>query len=496
VDTLTEYKALLGDIDKLNSAVSLLQWDQRTYIPAGGHTGRAEVLGKLSKMAFELATSDRLGGLIASLEGAEDLSELERASVRVVGRDYRRNKAIPADLFERFTIARVNSESAWEQSKDSSDFASFAPHLSEMVRYVRQFAELYGYDESPYDALLEEYEPGMTAARLRAIIEPLKAKLVPFLRHLMENGSAPDTSFLRGRFSVKAQRDLAMEALRAIAYDFDAGRMDDTTHPFTIEIGPGDVRVTNRYHEDLVLSGLFSALHEGGHALYGQGIPETLRPLGLADGASYGIHESQSRLWENMVGRSLPFWRYFHSKIADALPTLGGRSPEDLCGAANVVQPSLIRVEADEVTYNLHIMLRFELEVALLTGDLDVMGLPDAWRDGMRRYLGVEPTCHADGVLQDVHWSAGLIGYFPSYMLGNLYAAQLYATARRELPNLDEQIERGQATVLLEWLREKIHHQGRIYEPETLIQLVTGEPPRSTFFVDYVTEKYSRVYGL
>jgi carboxypeptidase Taq len=496
VNALDEYTALLTEIDRLNSAVSLLQWDQRTHIPARGHTGRAKVIGKLTKMSFELATSDRLGGLLEELAGRDDLSEQQRASVRVVGREYRRHKAIPPDLFERFTVDRVISESAWEAARKASDFAAFAPHLKKMVEYAQQFADRFGYEDSPYDALLEEYEPGMTAAALEAITAPLRGELVPFLQRLMEDGTAPDTSFLDRSFPVAAQRALAAEALQTIGYDFDAGRIDDTTHPFTIGIGPGDVRVTNRYHEKIVLSGLFSALHEGGHATYGQGIPDALRPLGLADGASYGIHESQSRLWENMVGRSLPFWRSFRPAVVKAFPTLGAHTAEELFRAANVVAPSLIRVEADEVTYNLHIMLRFELEVALLNGSLAVRDLPGAWREAMRRYLGVVPDCNADGVLQDVHWSAGMIGYFPSYLLGNLYAAQLFAAAERAAPDLASKLGRGETQDLLRWMRDAVHRYGRMYDPDDLIERVTGKALESSYFLEYVRTKYSEVYRL
>ncbi|UCF10777.1 MAG: carboxypeptidase M32 [Candidatus Bipolaricaulota bacterium] len=496
MNTLEEYTELLARIDRINSAVSLLQWDQRTKIPRDGHAGRAETLGTLSRMAFELATSDRLGALLDELRGRDGLSPVEQASLRVVGRDYARHKAIPPDLFERFTVARVRSESAWELAKEASDFPSFSPHLSEMIDFARQFAELFGYEDAPYDALLEEYEPGMTARTLRSIIEPLREALVPLLRHLIDDGTPPETSFLEGCFDVSAQRQLAARALQAIGYDFRAGRLDDTTHPFTIGIGPGDTRVTNRYHEDLVLSGLFSALHEGGHALYDQGIPDELRPLGIADGSSYGVHESQSRLWENMVGRSLPFWRHFRAAMVDVFPALDGCSAEEFYAATNTAQPSLIRVEADEVTYNLHIMLRFELEQALLSGDLAVDDAPDAWREGIRDTLGVEPTCDADGVLQDVHWSAGMFAYFPSYMLGNLYAAQLYATARRENQDLESSIEQGDPRVLLGWLRERIHRHGQIFDPVELIERVTGEAPSPVHFIDYLTEKYSAVYGL
>jgi carboxypeptidase Taq len=496
VDTWKVYVDVLKELGKLNSAIALLSWDEETHMPKKGLTLRAETIGKLSRTAFELSISDELGRCIEELEKRDDLSEDKAASVRIVGKRYRRNKAVPPDLFEEFTIAQSKSQAAWGEAREASDFALFCPHLEKMVDYTRQFAELYGYQESPYDALLERYESGMTSARLHAIIEPLRERLVPFLDRLLIDGTPPDTSALDGRFPVDAQRALARTILERIGYDFDAGALDDTLHPFTSQIAPGDVRVTNRYLETNPLSGLFGALHEGGHALYDQGMGDDLYDLQLTDGASYGFHESQSRLVENQIGRSEPFWTFFRPVFIEAYPALSNLSAEALYRAANHVSRSPIRVEADEVTYNLHIMLRFELETKLLDGSIQVANLPTLWNDAMDRYVGLTPTSDAAGVLQDVHWSHGLIGYFPSYMLGNLYAAQISRTLREDIPALDEQIARGDFAPLLDWLRDKIHRFGGIYEPGELIVRVTGQELSPEPFLAYIFDKYSKIYGL
>ena len=496
VSTLAAYKAHLREIGKLQSTLSLLYWDQRTYLPPKGHDSRAEVIGKLSKMIFELSTCDELGRYLEDLERKDELSLEDRASVRVVGKDYRRHKAIPPDFYEQFSIARSLSESVWEKAKASSNFKSFRPHLEKMIDYSRQLADYYGYEENPYDALLEEYEPGMTARELRCVIEPLRNELAPFIKHLTDQGTPPERGFLERTFSIDRQRELSLRALKVIGYDFAAGRLDTTVHPFTITTGPNDVRVTTRYREDALLPSLFTALHEGGHALYDQGLPEALHWSGLDDGASSGVHESQSRMWENLVGRSLAFWTFFRPTVVEIFPELSEVPAEAFYRAANVVEPSLIRVEADEVTYNLHIMLRFELEEGLINGKIAVSDLPVLWRDAMERYLGVVPEDDARGVLQDVHWSAALIGYFPSYMLGNLYGAQLFARMKKDILDVEERIVRGEVEDLLTWLREKVHRLGKIYEPKELMKRITGEGLNTTYFVDYIKEKYSHVYNL
>ncbi len=499
MDTLKEYKALLAEIGKLDSAASLLEWDERTYIPQKGHDARSEVLGKVSKLGFELFISDRMGKYLEDLNREEvlaSLSEKDRASVRWMTHDYNRLKAIPPDLFEQYTIDCSKSEFAWEQAKAESSFELFQPHLQKMVDYARQFAELYGYDENPYDALLEGYEPGMTTRDLKAIVEPLQEALVSLLDRVTEQGTPPDTSFLEGNFPVDKQRELCMRALEVMHFDSNAGRLDVSVHPFTTRVGPGDVRITTRYMENRLLSSLFGTIHEGGHALYDQGIDPDLTWTGLDTGASMGIHESQSRLWENQVGRSLAFWRFFYPQLQEVLPEFEEIPVEEFYRAVNEAQRSLIRVEADELTYNLHIMLRFELEEALVNGRIEVKDLPEIWNDAMERYLRLTPPDDAHGVLQDVHWSGGMIGYFPSYMLGNLYAAQFFATAKREIGDLEERIERGDLLTLREWLREKIHKYGRMYSPSELAEKVSGEKLNPRHFVEYVTSKFSDVYRL
>ncbi len=496
MDTLVAYKEHLREIGKLESAVSLLGWDQRTNLPRKGHPARAEVIGKLTKMVFELSVSDKLGEYLSELESRDSLSQVEQASVRVVGKAYRRHKAIPPAFYEEYAVAAARSETAWEEAKEKSDFSLFKEHLERMVDYARKFAEYYGYKDSPYDALIEEFEPGMTSTELKTIIAPLREELVPFIKRLMQEGKRPDDTFMRGTFPDDVQRALSLKALEAMNYDFDAGRLDPTVHPFTTTIGPGDVRITTRFLPHNILSGLASSMHEGGHALYDQGIPDELRWSGLDEGASFGIHESQSRTWENLVGRSRSFWKFFAPIAGEIIPQLSSASAEDLYRAANIVEPSLVRVEADEVTYNLHIMLRFELEEGLITGKTNVADLPELWRDAMKRYLGVVPEDDAHGVLQDVHWSSGLFGYFPSYMLGNLYSAQFFAAARKDIADFDEKIASGNLSDLLSWLRKNIHQYGKMYEPKELIERVTGEKPDPSYFVRYIVDKYTDVYDL
>ena len=496
MDTLTAYKEHLKEIAKLGSALALLGWDQQAHMPKNGVGFRSQVVGKLSKMLFELSVSDELGSYVDELEKRDDLSTEEAGSVRRVGKNYRRQKAVPPDFIEEQTIARSHAQAAWAKARGASNFPEFEPHLQKMVDYARRLADFYGYEDHPYDALIEGFEPGMTCAELRLIIEPLRDELVPFLARLMKDGEEPDPSLLRGTFAIDTQRRLARRALEIIGYNFDAGGLDDVPHPFTTTIGPGDVRVTNRYSQDLLGPGLFAALHEGGHALYNQGMVDRLFALGIARGASNGIHESQSRMIENQIGRSRPFWRYFTPVLAEFFPQFDEADPEALYRSANVVSPSLIRVEADEVTYNFHIMLRFEIESGLIDGSISVSDLPRLWNEAMERYLGVTPTNDAEGVLQDVHWSMGAFGYFPSYMLGNLYAAQMLGKLREDLPDLDKQIASGDIAPLLGWLREHVHTLGGIYEPKELIERITGETLDASHFARYVRAKYSDIYKL
>jgi carboxypeptidase Taq len=481
---------------KLGSAIALLGWDQHAHMPKKGVGFRAQVMGKLTKELFELSVSDELGAYLAELEGRDDLSSAESGSVRRVGERHRRRRAVPPDFIEAQTVAQSEAQAAWAKARSAADFAEFEPHLQKMVDFARQLADYYGYEDHPYDALLRDYEPGMTCAELHQIIGPLRDELVPFLDALLREGEKPDASIVAGSFDVDTQRRLARRALETIGYDFDAGNLADVPHPFTTTIGPYDVRVTNRYSHELLGAGLFAALHEGGHALYNQGMGEELFGLGIARGASNGIHESQSRMIENQLGRSRPFWVHFTPVLAEFFPQFAAADPESLYRAFNVAQPSLIRVEADEVTYNLHIMVRFEIESGLLDGSTRVGDLPELWNGAMERYLGVVPPDDGVGVLQDVHWSMGSFGYFPSYMLGNLYAAQMLTTLREVIPNLDDQVASGQLAPLLDWLKENVHKLGGIYEPKELIERITGETLDPAHFVRYVKAKYSDIYRL
>jgi len=496
VDTLTDYREHLKEMNIISSALALLSWDQETHMPSRGIMARSQVTGRFAKNLFELSIAPELGETLKVLEKDDSLTTEEQASVRDMAKNYHRQKAIPPALIEEHATVQSQSQAAWAEAREKDDFSLFQPLLTKMVDYARRFADYYGYEDHPYDALLEEFEPGMTVKKLAAIIAPLREQLVPFMRRLAADGTPPSTTPIEGTFDVDRQRELALKALQLIGYDFDAGALDDVAHPFTTAIAFDDVRVTNRYLGNQVTSGLFGALHEGGHALYNQGMPENLYQLRLDGGSSNGIHESQSRMIENQLGRSLPFWKHFQPVLAGIFPQFQDVTPEALYRAVNVVSPSFVRVEADEVTYNLHIMLRAELEAGLIAGEIQVADLPERWNDAMDRYLGVTPPNDTLGVLQDVHWSVGYFGYFPSYMLGNLFASQMAVTIRQDIPDLDERIAAGDARVLIDWLKTHVHQLGGVYQPDDLMMRITGETLDSSHFVRYVEAKYSQIYGL
>ena len=496
VDKLTAYKNHLHEMGVIASTLSLLGWDQNTHMPPKGIAARSQVSGRLSKHLFELTVSPEFGKQIEELKGDTSLSVEEKASVRDMAKLHQRRKAIPAELVEEVAIARSQAQAAWAEAREKADFSIFEPLLVKMVDYARRFADYFGYEDHPYDGLLEDYESGMTVEKLTGIIQPLREQLVPFMKRLAADGTPPDMSPIEGSFDVDTQRELARRALEIVGYDFESGTLDDVPHPFTTTIGFNDVRVTNRYLENHITSGLYGGLHEGGHALYNQGMPENLYQLRLNGGASNGIHESQSRMIENQLGRGLPFWKHFQPILAEFFPQFAGVTPEALYKAVNVVEPSFIRVEADEVTYNLHIMLRAELEAGLIAGDIQVADLPKRWNEAMENYLGVTPPNDALGVLQDVHWSMGYFGYFPSYMLGNLYASQMAVKIRQDLPGLDDRIAAGDIMVLINWLRENVHQLGGVYKPDELMNRITGASLDSSHFVRYVVDKYSDIYQL
>ncbi|HUG69193.1 MAG TPA: carboxypeptidase M32 [Pirellulaceae bacterium] len=484
----------------LQSVAELLGWDERTKMPPAAGAYRAEQMTYLSSLAHRRQTDPQLGDWLdelAASDFAADPHSDAGATIRQLRREYDKLRKLPQTLVEELTRASVLGQQAWVAARKHDDFATFAPILERIVNLKRQQADAIGYADCPYDALLDDFEPGETTKHVASVLESLRGELVPLVAAIAESSRQPDLAILQRSYPIDAQESFGRQAAAAIGFEFQRGRLDVTHHPFCAGMGPNDCRLTTRYDERFFPSGFFSILHEAGHGIYDQGLRGD--QFGLPPGAfvSLGIHESQSRMWENMVGRSVPFWRHFYPLAQRAFPeALGGTRLEDFCFAVNDVRPSLIRVEADEATYNLHIIIRFELEQALMNDGLAIEDLPAAWKQKYRDYLDIEPPSDADGVLQDVHWSAALIGYFPTYALGNLYAAQFYARAAQEVGPLEEQFERGEFGSLLGWLREKIHHQGQRYTASELVEKVTGQPLSHDSLIAYLREKYTSYYGL
>lgn len=503
-DTQTLYDQLIAESRRtsvLASCGSLLSWDEQTNLPPQGAAHRAEQAGLIAGLVHEWATSPALGELLSELEtrGLPDAPDGPMAvNVRELRRDYDRATKLPRQLVEELSRVTSLAQQAWVQARRESDYRQFLPWLERVVALKREEARCVGPASGVlYDALLDQYEPNATAAEIVAAFVPLRDELVRLVNEIRDAGRAPDAPLLARRYPIDAQRQFATGAARAIGFDLDAGRIDEAAHPFCSGIGPGDCRLTTRYNERHFPSGFFGVLHEAGHGLYDQGLDRAHWGTPMGESVSLGIHESQSRMWENCVGRSLAFWRHFYPRAQELFPeALSGVPLADFHAAINDVRPSYIRVEADEVTYNLHVMLRFELEQPLIAGDLVPADLPAAWNEKFAAYLGITPPSDSLGCLQDIHWSEGLIGYFPTYALGNMYGAQLFEAARRELGDLDAQFAAGEFRPLKEWLNEKVHRHGRRYSPARLIELATGEPPGHTALVAQLRAKFGPLYGL
>jgi carboxypeptidase Taq len=481
----------------LKSMGHLLGWDQRTQIPPKGHEHRHNQFAMLAKWIHARATDPRVGESLARVEGSElglDPRATAAVNVREWRRDYDRSVKIPPDLAVALAKASAAGETAWERTRPENDWETFQPFLATMVDLRREEAQALGYLGEPYDAHLDDFEPGETAAGLAPLLAALREDLIQILDGIRGSRRQPRGDVVHRHFPVGDQERFARQAAQSLGYDLAGGRLDPTAHPFSTDIGPGDVRITTRFDEHCFNQAFFSTLHEAGHALYDQGLPADHWGTPRGDAVSLGIHESQSRLWENLVGRSLGFWRHFYPQAQAAFPVLAGVPLEDFHFAINAVQPSLIRTEADEVTYNLHILLRFELERALMNDDLQVAELPGAFNDKMRAYLGLTPPNPGQGVMQDVHWSAGLFGYFPTYTLGNLYAAQFYAQAEADLGPLEEQFARGDCAALLTWLRDRIHRSGHRLWARPLLMEVTGQELTPRYLVEYLQRKFGALY--
>ncbi|MFD0699011.1 carboxypeptidase M32 [Paenibacillus sp. GCM10027628] len=497
---LDSFKAYVRKMKQYEEAIALIYWDMRTGAPKKGIETRSEVVGELSTEVFRMSTSDEMGAYLDYFIQPEQLNQLDAISRKMVQeckKDYDRSKKIPAEKYQAYVVLTSQAESMWEEAKHKSDWAMFQPYLEKIVATTKEFIELWGYEGNKYNTLLDMYEPGMTVDKLDQVFGALRDKVVPLLQRIQDSETRPDRSFLKQQFEISKQKQFSLSILKQMQYDFEAGRLDETVHPFATTLNPGDVRITTNYKPNDITFALFGTIHEGGHALYEQNISKDLVGTNLCTGTSMGIHESQSRFWENVIGRSREFWNRYYGELQTTFAgQLDNVDVDTFYRAINHIHPSLIRIEADELTYNFHIMIRYELEKGLINGTIEVADLPKAWNTKYEEYLGIVPTSDGEGVLQDVHWSGGAFGYFPSYSLGNMYAAQFTNTLRKELPNFDKLIEEGNLVPIKEWLSEKIYQYGKLLTPNEIVKQVTGEELNPDYLVQYLEEKYKAVYNI
>ncbi|UFU01262.1 carboxypeptidase M32 [Radiobacillus kanasensis] len=490
-----QFKDLLKEQKAYEESLYLMMWDLRTKAPKKGMDLRSEVIGFLSQKLHALSTSDQMKQFINDLKGKTEDPILAK-SIEECEKEYNRNKKIPEAEYKEYVTLQSRAESVWTEARVKGDFSLLQPYLEKLVDYKRKFAEYWGYEKNIYDALLDMYEPGVTTETLDQVFPALRKELTSLVEKVNQSNHKPNPEVLQHHFPKEKQEDFSLEILKRMGFDFEAGRLDETVHPFAIGINPNDVRVTTRYDEDDFRMAVFGTIHEGGHALYEQNIDPSLYQTPLAGGTSMGIHESQSLFWENLVARSEGFWQNHFEVFKSFAPNeFKSLSFDEFYKAINEVKPSFIRIEADEMTYALHIMIRYELEKALISGEIEVKDLPELWNDKMEEYLGIRPTSDKEGVLQDIHWSGGDFGYFPSYALGYMYAAQIYHTMKKEI-DVDELIESGNFLKIKEWLGENIHRHGKMKQPLEILKDVTDEGLNPKYLVDYLTEKYSKIYQL
>ena len=496
-DRFLELRRRLGEIHDLEKAAGLLSWDEETKMPPGGAEARAEARATLNRIAHELQVGPELGGLLEELrtfEEAHDFESFEASLVRVARRDYAKASRVPPDLRAELTRAGSLGYRAWLHARDQEDYAIMLPHLEHTLELRREYVRCFDVHGDPYDILLDDYEPGMKTAEVEAVFDQLKAALVPML-HAVAEMPPVDDSCLRGRFPRDAQRRFSLSVLERWGMDRAAWRLDRTVHPFAMSMSTADIRLTTNFHEDS-LHGILSCLHEFGHGVYERQVEARYDRTPLGHGVSAALHESQSRMWENLVGRSLSTWRFFYPQLQEEFPEHFAAVPlERFHRALNKVQPSLRRVDADEVTYCLHIILRFELERDILYGNVELRDLPEAFDAKMQEYLGLQPPDLSRGVLQDVHWSDMGLGYFPTYALGNVVSVQLWERAIADLGDLDEQFERGEFAPLREWLGSHVHRYGRVFTPQELLQRAVGGPMDPAPYLGYLERKLGELSG-
>jgi carboxypeptidase Taq len=497
--TQTELRRRLAELTDLRNAAQLLQWDQQTMMPPRGAGLRADEIGTIQRILHERFISAETGRLLdaaeAELNGAPPDSD-EARLVTVVKRRWEKARRVPSDLAADLARAASVGQEAWVDARAQSDFAAFLPHLRHNVELKHRYVECFEGFDSAYDVLLDDFEPGLRSAAVTALFAELKAELVPLIAAIAERSDAVDDSCLHGSFPLERQRELVADVVHRMGFEDAGWRLDDTVHPFATGLGSDDVRITTRWDETFLPMGLFGAMHECGHGLYEAGIARELQRTPLGSGEALGLHESQSRMWENMVGRGRPFADYLAPRIAEVFGgSLSGLEPEPFYRAVNRVRPTFIRVEADEATYSMHIILRFELEQELVNGRIAVEDLPEAWNERFLSYFGLTVPDDAHGVLQDVHWAAGLIGYFPTYAIGNLVAGQLWERVRVDLPDLDSLMSAGELVPLREWLREHVHRHGSKWGATEVLERVTGHELAVAPFLAYLKGKLAGVYG-
>lgn len=496
-EKLDKLKKYLGEVSDVRKSIGLLCWDQETCMPPGGADARASQLSTLTRIAHDMFIADEVGELLSDLKqyGEEQpYDSNDAALIRYAAKHYEKKRKVPSAHAAKMAKVASSSQGVWAQARKDNDFKAFQPCLDELLELTREYADFFAPYEEIYDVLLDDYEPGLKSCEVRKLFAELEKKQVALIEKVAGSKQVDD-SILHGTFQEKAQWDFSVLAATKIGYDWNCGRIDKSAHPFSQAMDMGDARITTRIHENFLGSNLSSVLHEAGHAIYEQGIAKDLSGTLLDEGSSYAIHESQSRFWENIIGRSEEFWKYLLPDFQKAFPEKAANADiSTLFKAFNKVEPSLIRVEADETSYNLHIMLRMELEIALLEKKLSTADLPEAWNQGMEKRLGIAPPNDADGVLQDVHWSMGAFGYFPTYAIGNVISAQLWEAMQKDI-NAPDMIAEGDFAPILGWLREKIHRHGSKFEPNELIELATGRKLSPEPYIKYLSSKLTKVYG-
>jgi carboxypeptidase Taq len=498
-ERIKKLKSYLAEIADLKAAIAVLGWDQLVNMPGGAAEDRGEQIATLEHITHIKETSDEVGKLLQEL--TVDANQMDPESdhaclIRVAKRDYDKQTKVPVEYVTEMARVSTVAQSVWEKAKAHSDFDLFCPHLEKLVQLRRQYAEFFKPWDHVYDPLLDDFEPGMKTAEVQEIFNKLRPKQVELIKAI-SNTKSIDRTFLFLNYPEKNQLAFGEKVISKFGYDWNHGRQDKSAHPFTTSFGLNDVRITTRFNPNYLPTSMFGSMHECGHALYELGINKDFNRTPLADGASMAVHESQSRMWENLIGRSKPFWNHFFPILQEVFPTqLGNVNANMFYKAVNAVEPSFIRVEADEATYNLHIMLRLELEIALMEGSLSAKNAPAAWNAKFKDYLGIVPPDDAKGILQDVHWSSGGFGYFPTYALGNLVSAQLWERMNSDIKNLEDQVEKAEFSEILTWLRKNLHVYGAKFEPQELVKKVTGSKITPEPYIRYLDTKFKAIYNL